>query len=46
MVDGKVAGDASWGSSQFCGGGAGGYQRIDTPAVRDWMNGIIPGPPI
>jgi secreted trypsin-like serine protease len=45
-VDGLVAGDASWGTAQFCEGGAGGYQRIDVPAVRDWMNAIIPGPDI
>jgi secreted trypsin-like serine protease len=36
-VDGYVAGDDSWGTSQFCGGGAGGYQRVDVPAVRDWI---------
>jgi secreted trypsin-like serine protease len=44
-VDGYVAGDDSWGTSQFCGVGAGGYQRIDTPAVRDWINGIIAANP-
>jgi hypothetical protein len=42
-VDGMVAGDDSWGTSQFCQGGAAGYQRVDTPAIRDWLAGFVPG---
>jgi hypothetical protein len=40
-VDGLVAGDDSWGTSQFCSGGASGYQRVDTPAIRDWLDPIL-----
>jgi hypothetical protein len=40
-VDGMVAGDDSWGTSQFCSGGAAGYQRVDTPAIRDWLDPIL-----
>jgi secreted trypsin-like serine protease len=40
-VDGKVAGDDSWGTSQFCSGGAAGYQRVDTAAIRDWLDPIL-----
>jgi secreted trypsin-like serine protease len=39
-VNGLVVGDDSWGTSQFCSGGAGGYQRVDTPAVRNWINEV------
>jgi hypothetical protein len=41
-VNGFVVGDDSWGTSQFCSGGAAGYQRIDTPVVRDWIEGFLP----
>jgi trypsin len=44
-VDGKVAGDDSWGTSQFCSGGAAGYQRVDTAAIRDWLDPIVAANP-
>jgi Trypsin len=44
-VDGKVAGDDSWGTSQFCQGGAAGYQRIDTPEIRGWLDPILAANP-
>jgi secreted trypsin-like serine protease len=40
-VGGRVAGDDSWGTSQFCSGGAAGYQRVDTAAIRDWLDPIL-----
>jgi hypothetical protein len=44
-VDGFVAGDDSWGTSQFCQGGAAGYQRVDTAAIRDWLDPILAANP-
>jgi secreted trypsin-like serine protease len=44
-VDGLVAGDDSWGTSQFCQGGAAGYQRVDTAAIRDWLDPILAANP-
>jgi hypothetical protein len=37
LLDGFVVGDTSWGSSQWCAGGAGGYQRTDTPDARAFL---------
>jgi hypothetical protein len=40
-VDGLVVGDDSWGTSQSCQGDAAGYQRIETPEVREWIDGFL-----
>src|SRR5262245_53948685 len=37
LLDGLLVGDTSWGGSQWCSGGAGGYQRTDTPAARAFL---------
>ena len=37
LLDGLLVGDTSWGGSQWCSGGAGGYQRTDTPDARAFL---------
>ena len=37
LLDGLLVGDTSWGGSQWCSGGAGGYQRTDTPNARAFL---------
>jgi secreted trypsin-like serine protease len=38
LLDGLLVGDTSWGGSQWCSGGAGGYQRTDTPDARAFLS--------
>src|SRR5262245_6950611 len=37
LLNGLLVGDTSWGGSQWCTGGAGGYQRTDTPGARAFL---------
>jgi hypothetical protein len=37
LLFGLLVGDTSWGGSQWCSGGAGGYQRTDTPDARAFL---------
>ena len=37
LLGGVLVGDTSWGGSQWCTGGAGGYQRTDTPGARAFL---------
>jgi secreted trypsin-like serine protease len=39
-----VVGDTSFGSSQFCTG-MGGYQRVDTQVIRDWLDPLVQANP-
>jgi secreted trypsin-like serine protease len=41
LLEGVLVGDTSWGGSQWCSGGAGGYQRTDTPAARDFLSEFL-----
>jgi len=41
LLDGLLVGDTSWGGSQWCSGGAGGYQRTDTPDARAFLAGFV-----
>jgi hypothetical protein len=41
LLEGPVVGVTSWGSSQWCSGGAGGYQRTDTPEARAFLAAFV-----
>lgn len=41
LLDGLLVGDTSWGSSQWCSGGAAGYQRTDTPEARAFLGTFV-----
>jgi hypothetical protein len=41
LLLGLLVGDTSWGGSQWCSGGAGGYQRTDTPDARAFLAQFI-----
>jgi secreted trypsin-like serine protease len=40
FLNGFVVGDTSFGGAQFCTG-MGGYQRVDTKVIRDWLDPIV-----
>jgi secreted trypsin-like serine protease len=44
LLGGLLVGDTSWGGSQWCSGGAGGYQRTDTPDARAFLGLFVPLP--
>ncbi|HEX5614654.1 MAG TPA: trypsin-like serine protease [Acidimicrobiia bacterium] len=44
FLDGVLVGDTSWGGSQYCSGGAGGYQRTDTSAARAFLSEFVTVP--
>jgi len=38
---GYLVGDTSWGGSQFCSGGVGGYQRVDTAGAWEFVHSFL-----
>jgi len=38
---GYLVGDTSWGGSQFCSGGVGGYQRVDTAGAWTFVHSFL-----
>jgi secreted trypsin-like serine protease len=41
FLNGLVVGDTSFGQSQFCSGGGGGYQRTDTASARAFLSHYV-----
>lgn len=44
FLNGLLVGDTSWGGSQFCSGGVGGYQRTDTHEARAFLDDYMAVP--
>jgi hypothetical protein len=42
--EGYLVGDTSFGGSQFCSGGNGGYYRLDTEDARSFLDDFVSVP--